>query len=136
MGLRVSHGAFEASYSAFNRFRKFVLTSIGGSYPPHKQEDLDPDRWYWDTDMPFNSESHKGLKEFLCHSDCDGEISPEMCKVVADELESILPYIKKLEEKEKAIGQLLARGGYVQVTTDFIEGCRDAHRKNEPLEFL
>lgn len=136
MGLRVSHGAFDASYSAFNRFRKFVLTSIGGSYPPHEQEGLDRDRWYWDTDKPFNSKSHQGLKEFLCHSDCDGEISPEMCKVVADELESILPYIEVLEEKEKASGQLLARGGYVQVTKDFIAGCRDAHRKNEFLEFL
>jgi hypothetical protein len=136
VGLRVSHNAFEASYSAFNRFRKFVLTSIGGSYPPHKQEDLDRDRWYWDTDMPFSSETHPGLKEFLCHSDCDEEISPEMCKVVADELESILPYIEALEEKEPATGQLLACGGYVQVTKDFIEGCREAHRKNEPLEFL
>ncbi|WPS85394.1 hypothetical protein SMD22_01840 (plasmid) [Brevibacillus halotolerans] len=136
MGLRVSHNAFEASYPAFNRFRKFVLTSIGGSYPPHKQEDLDGNRWYWDTDMPFSSETHSGLTEFLCHSDCDGEISPEMCKVVADELESILPYIEALEEKESATGQLLARGGYVQVTKDFMDGCKEAHLKNEPLEFL
>lgn len=136
MGLRVSHNAFEASCSAFNRFRKFVLTSIGGSYPPHKQEDLESDRWYWDTDRPFSSETHPGLKEFLCHSDCDGEISSEMCKVVADELQSILPYIETLEEREPASGQLLARGGYVQVTKDFIEGCREAHSKNEPLEFL
>lgn len=136
MGLKVSHNAFEASYSAFNRFRKFVLISIGGSYPPHEQKDLDSDRWYWETDMPFSSETHKGLKEFFCHSDCDGEITPEMCKVVADELDSILPYIKTLEEKEPATGQLLAYGGYVQVTKDFIAGCREAHRKNEPLEFF
>lgn len=59
-----------------------------------------------------------------------------MCKVVADELQSILPYIEVLEEREPASGQLLARGGYVQVTKDFIEGCGEAHRKNEPLEFL
>ena len=136
MVLRVSHNAFEAQYSAFNRFRKFVLTSIGGSYPPHHQEDLDGDKWYWNPDMPFSSESNPGLKEFLCHSDCDGEISPEMCKIVADELESILPYIETLEEKEKATGQLLARGGYAQVTKDFIVGCRVAHFNVEPLEFL
>lgn len=136
MGLKVSHGAFDASYSAFNRFRRFILTSIGGSYPPHKQKGLDNDRWYWGTDMLFSNETHKGLKEFLSHSDCDGEISSEMCKIVADELESILPYVQALEEKEPATGQLLAFGGYTQVTKDFIIGCRKAHHGSESLEFL
>lgn len=123
-------------YSEFNRFRGFVLTSIGGSYPPHQQKDLDNDRWYWDTDRPFSSETHPGLKEFLCHEDDDGEISPEMCKIIADELESILPYIETREKEISATGQLEAYGGYVQVTKHFIDGCRKAHSTNEPLEFI
>lgn len=127
---------FQAPYSVFNQFRKFLLTSIGGSYPPHKQEDLDNERWYWDTDKPFSSETHPGLKEFFCHSDCDGEITPQMCKMVADELESILPHIRALEEENPATDPIKNRGGYAQMTKDFIEGCREVHRKNEPLEFL
>lgn len=136
MGLKVSHGAYEGPYSSFNRFRKFIIASIGGSYPPHEKENLDEDRWYWDTDRPFSSETHPGLKEFFCHSDCEGEIQPEMCKVVADELESILPYIEAREAKDRSAGGLLMRGGYVQITKEFIEGCREAYKKNEPLEFM
>ncbi|WP_244185725.1 hypothetical protein [Bacillus sonorensis] len=44
--------------------------------------------------------THKGLTEFFGHSDCDGEISPEMCKIVADELEAILPYVEELAKKK------------------------------------
>jgi len=135
MGLDTTHDAFHGAYSAFNSFRKFVLESIGGSYPPHKDKTLKDDYWYWGEDSGFGSETHKGLLEFLAHSDCDGEISPEMCKVVADELEAILPQIKERAKTVEAYGHILRDGGYVQVTKLFIEGCRLAHERNEPLEF-
>jgi len=35
MGLDVPHGAFSGAYSAFNNLRRFLLRSIGGSWPPH-----------------------------------------------------------------------------------------------------
>lgn len=35
MGLDVTHGAFSGAYSAFNNLRRFLLRSIGGSWPPH-----------------------------------------------------------------------------------------------------
>lgn len=133
MGLDTTHGAFHGSYSAFNNFRGFLLKSIGGSYPPHEDKELSNGHWYWGEGYSF--ETHKGLAEFFCHSDCDGEISPEMCKVVADELEEILPKIEELAEKEQAYGHILRDGGWVEVTKRFINGCRLAHERNEPLEF-
>lgn len=140
MGLRISHDAFEGLYSTFNHFRRFVLTSIRGYYPPHKQEDLDNLKWYWNQNMPFSNETHPGLKEFLSHSDSEGEIQPEMCKVIADELECILPYIESFEKQEEGkmamTAQILRQGGYVQVTKNFIKGCRTAYLNNEVLEFM
>ncbi|PAV30260.1 hypothetical protein CIL05_07265 [Virgibacillus profundi] len=134
MGLDVSHDAFNGAYSAFNRFRWFVLKSIGGSYPPHGNKELNEGYWYFGDG--YSPETHKGLTEFLKHSDCDGEISPEMCKIVADELEEIMPQIEKLAETEESYGHIKGNGGYVEVTKRFIEGCRLAHERNEPLEFL
>ncbi|MFF5994258.1 hypothetical protein AAGS61_05825 [Lysinibacillus sp. KU-BSD001] len=145
MGLSVSHGAFDASYSAFNRFRRHILRSIGGTFPPHETTDMEKydlksDYWYWYVDdmgnKTYSYETHPGLYELFSHSDCDGEIQPNMCKILADELESILFHIKMLEKKEPATGQLKERGGYVQVTKDFIAGCRLAYSKNETLNFL
>lgn len=134
MGLDTTHDAFHGAYSAFNRFRQFVLKSIGGSWPPHEDKTLDPERWYWD-DEKFDLRKHEGLWEFFTHSDCDGEISPEMCVKVADELESILPHIEELAKSEDANGHIARDGGFVAVTHRFIAGCRLAAERNEPLEF-
>lgn len=134
MGLDVSHGAFHGAYSSFNRLRKFLLKSIGGSFPPHEDPRFEDVYWYWGEG--YSNKTHPGLHEFFGHSDCDGEINPEMCKVVADELETILPKAEELAKLEEAHGHILHNGGYVQVTKDFIDGCRLAYEKNEPLEFL
>ncbi|KZE65033.1 hypothetical protein AV545_03685 [Paenibacillus jamilae] len=134
MGLTVSHGAFDAAYSAFNRFRAFLLESIGGSFPPHDNEELKDNYWYYGDG--YSTETHKGLTEFFGHSDCDGYIDPDMCLLVADELECILPNIIRLEkEKGKGQGHVLSQGGYVQLTKYFIQGCRLAAKRNENLEF-
>ena len=134
MGLDCSHNAFHGAYSSFNRFRQFVSKSIGGSYPPHEDKSLNEAYWYLPDGM--TSETHKGLYEFLGHSDCDGEISPEMCKIVADELEAIIPQMKELEKTTEAVGHTLRDGGYVAVAKSFIKGCRIAHQANEPLRFM
>lgn len=133
MGLNTSHGAFDGAYSAFNRFRGFLLNSIGGSWPPHEDISLDNGQWYWG--KGYNKETHKGLYEFFCHSDCDGEITPELCEKIANDLEDILPFVEELERVKQASGHILSNGGYVVVTKRFIEGCRLAHERNESLEF-
>lgn len=133
MGLDTTHDAFYGAYSAFNRFRKFICEAIGGSFTPHEDKTLKDGYWYWGE--RFNEETYEGLYEFFTHSDCDGEISPEMCKVIADELEEILPQVEKLAKQIFAYGHILRDGGYVEVTKRFINGCRLAYTMNEPLEF-
>lgn len=133
MGLDVSHNAFSGAYSSFNRFRKFVLKSIGGSWSPHEDKSLDDDRWYWDDN--FDMRSNEGLYEFFTHSDCEGTIDPVMCKKVADALEAILPKIEELAQKEESYGHIARDGGYVEVTKRFIAGCRLAHKRRQKLKF-
>jgi hypothetical protein len=76
----------------------------------------------------------EGMYEFLTHSDCDGEISPEMCLKVADDLERILPKIQSLPDQGG--GHIARRGGFAEVTKKFIAGCREAAANNEPLRFM
>ena len=67
------------------------------------------------------------------HSDCDGEISPELCAHVANELEALLPKIEALGWSDG--GHIGARGGYVECTRKFIAGCRAAAAEGVPLGF-
>lgn len=149
MGLDCSHDAFHGAYSAFNRLRQVVAQSIKGSYGPHylyhfrgepakdkqswfiRDESLDENHWYWGPG--YSKETNPGLYEFFCHSDCDGEISPEMCVTVADELEAILPKIEAIDDG--GAGHIAARGGYTEVVRKFIAGCREAASAGEPLDF-
>lgn len=135
MGLDISHDAFHGAYSSFNRFRQFVLESIGGSYPPHKDKTLDDEYWYWDIE-PLPLESYEGLEVFFGHSDCDGEISPNMCKKIAEEFESIRPLMIEYEKRVEATGHLKRNGGYMNVVDTFINGCKLAYENNEYLEFM
>jgi hypothetical protein len=150
MGLCCSHNAFRGAYSAFNSLRQAICHAIGpeASFPPHWQytetgglaedeagrvlyrNDLDPGLIYLPSGLTV---SKPGLCEFLTHSDCDGEISPEMCAKVADDLEEILPNLEAMNWQNG--GHIGAQGGYVEVVKKFIAGCRAAAAANEPLEF-
>ncbi len=131
MGLWVSHDAFHAAYSAFNRFRQAVAEACGGSYPPHDDPKKDPNQWYWEED-DFSRETHPGLTEFFCHSDCDGEISPQLCWHVAKELASLREHPAFDDVGQ---GHILHRGGMRAVLDQFILGCIRAAAAGEPLEF-
>lgn len=134
MGLDTSHDAFHGSYSAFNCLRQEVAHAVGGSYGPHwlrnyhgqlardrdgyliRDTSLDDSMVYLPVEI--TPDAYPGLLEFLRHSDCDGEISPEMCAKVADDLESLLPEC----ECREALGR-------------FIAGCRAAAKEGVPLTF-
>jgi hypothetical protein len=131
MGLDCSHDAFHGAYSAFNRFRQFVAkTAGGGSFSPHEDKSLDDGKWYWGSG--YSKSTHPGLYEFFMHSDCDGDISPKMCTLIADELDALLPLMSTCDSGG---GHIERDGGYVAVTKRFIKGCRDAAAANEVLEF-
>lgn len=145
MGLDTTHDAFHGAYSAFNSLRQEVAACIGGSYPPHwlrafngelardkdgypiRDLSLDGEKAYFPDGL---QESSPGMFEFLSHSDCDGEIAPEMCAKVADALEAVLP-----DMPTRGVGHIAARGGYREVLRKFIAGCRAAAAKGEPLGF-
>lgn len=149
MGLDISYDAFHGAYSAFNRFRQIVAQAAGGSYPPHYLINGDgstarDDRGFPISDKSLNHDDYylesewnkrDGLRAFLSHSDCDGEISPEMCLKVANDLTDLLPEIEHIESVEEAHGHISARGGYVEVTKKFINGCLAAHKEGKPLDF-
>ena len=139
MGLDCSHNAFHGAYSAFNSFRQAVCYVIGGSYPPHNKqnyllwsEDCQPDEniWYWG--HGYSLETHPGLAIFLSHSDCDGEISPEDCIKVANDLEPLIP---RLAELGPGKGHIARDGGFAAVCQRFVDGCREAAKNGEPLIF-
>lgn len=132
MGLYVTHGAFDGAYSSFNNLRRFLLKSIGGSWPPHDNQKFKDGYWYFG--KGYSTITHKGLTEFFGHPDCDGVITPEMCKVVAEELEAILPYAEELANVEMPHDYMLPNR-YIETLKQFINGCRLAFELNEPLEF-
>lgn len=127
MGLDVSHDAFSASYSAFDRFRAAVCKATFGNYC-----DEVSGRDYWIMGEGFSKESHPGLYEFLAHSDCDGEISPDLAAACADEMEALLPAIDAMGEGG---GHVARDGGFGAVARKWIAGCREAAKNGEPLEF-
>lgn len=136
MGLDVSHDAFHGAYSAFDRFRWAICKAMGGSWPPHESEiaadgeKLIAGVWYWG--RGFTQATHPGLHVLLTHSDCDGDISPEDCALVAKDLEQLLPDMAAMGTGG---GHIARAGGYGEVTRKFIAGCLQAAAENEPLQF-
>jgi hypothetical protein len=130
MGLDISHDAFSGAYSAFNRLRQVIAEATGGSFPPHDDPAKNRD-WYYSGDV--HQESMPGLWEFMLHSDCDGEIAPDLCARLADDLEQILPRVEALQKPDA--GHIARAGGYAAVVRQLIKGARAAAEAGEPLEF-
>lgn len=137
MGLDTTHNAFHGSYSSFCIFRKAVAAAAGGSYPPHdpslKDSNGNPlrdDMWYFDNAVTTAKEN-PGLTAFLNHSDCDGFLTPSECKMIADEIEALLP---KIDEQDY-MGHTLGNGWISMVGRQWIAGCRLAARKRQKLHF-
>lgn len=103
MGLDCSHEAFSGAYSAFNRFRRVVAKAWGGSFPPHENPTYSNDVFYTPDDIQTKADA-PGLWTFLEHSDCDGQLTPDECRQVADELEALLPRIAALDGEADAGG--------------------------------
>jgi hypothetical protein len=116
MGLDLSHGRFHTSYSGFNRLRCCIAELAGFT--------VEDDYW---GDIPAGHP----LKDFLNHSDCDGELSPEQCKVIIPALsEILLKWTSNIRGLDEASTQF-----YQRQVGNFIEGMQLAIKANEPLEF-
>lgn len=156
MGLDTTHDAWHGAYSAFHRWRQRIAEAAGfpqldlmemywsgktisglpmeirwlpndwqGStaqaerYWLHHREKL-PLRWN-------DVEGDKRLRPLLEHSDCDGDLAPAHCAIIADALEELLP---KLDGEGG--GHI---GNWREKTEKFIAGCRAAAAAGEALEF-
>lgn len=125
MGLNVSHGAFNGAYSAFNRMRIAVCKATGGGEIETNGEK------FFSVGPGFEFESHPGLLEFLGHSDCEGDIDPSACKLVARDLRKVAELMPDAED----VGHIAAVGGMRAAVIKFAEGCERAADAGEPLVF-
>lgn len=107
MGLGLSHGSFNCSYSTFKDLRVYLANKAG-------------------IEDRFNVKEDDILKIFFEHSDCDGEIESSKCNDVADKLEALLPDIP----------ESVFPPCFHKLTQQFIEGLRSAYAANENLRFI
>ena len=122
MGVDVSHDCWQGPYTAFHRWRTKIAEVAGytDQWPDgllignhEDSEDFLSGTWKKTPDDP--------ILILLCHSDCDGEITVEHAKALADRLEGLLPKLRG--------------GDYRQRTEQFIAGLRDAAAAGETVEF-
>lgn len=139
MGLHVSHGCFNSSYSTFNEWRR-ELAKVACLPPLDLMEGflgddilivvkdfvncLDKIGYNISLDqfpiLWINFE-HNPLVLLLNHSDCDGRIPYELCEKLAESLEEV---------SHKIINNY-----YKNLTIAFITGLRLAAEKKEDIVF-
>lgn len=117
MGLDTSHNAWHGSYGSFNKFRYWLADRIGIN--------LDDYNGYGQRGTKDLSTINHGIRPLLDHSDCDGELSPEDCKTVADGLDLIIKAVVPNDDLY----------GFYKCAIQFREGCLLAHSQNETIDF-
>lgn len=131
MGLDMTHDAWSGAYSAFNQFRTKIAEVSGyreqwegGRFEVDDGEDTTESGIY---DGNWKKPPSDPILFLLLHSDCDGKIEPDHCRLLADRLEGLLPNLHG-----DGGGHL---GDYRAKTERFIKGLREAAAAGEPLEF-
>lgn len=150
MGVIISNKnciAYDGTSTSFNNLRRYVLYSIGGSFPSHSDIDsdltLDENKWYFErkSNQPkvYSRKTHEGLADFFSLSDCEGEISVDKCGRIAKELTNLLPMLKNLTvndniviAKERVNSQFDIHH-YNKLLVTFIKGCETAYQTNDSL---
>lgn len=117
MGLDTSHDCWHGSYSSFNRFRESLAEQIGTKLNEYEG---------FGGQKKFDTLKHD-IRPLLDHSDCDGTLSVQEAKQVANGLTSILEnFNENLNYDIYSFKQRIIR---------FRDGCLDAVRLNEPIDF-
>jgi len=117
MGLDFSHSDAHWSYSGFMKFRTHLAECTG--------IDLDMMEGFGG-DGEWSPPLTEPIIDLLNHSDCDGELTPEQCKIIAPRLRKIVSEWSDSDymvmyDKKNAL--LLA------------DGMEEAAANGEPLEF-
>ena len=102
MGLYFSHGSAHWAYRYFKDFRRKLAKEIN--------LDLETMEGYSDNDSAISWDTVKDpIVYLLNHSDCDGDLSPQICKVVATRLRELVQKWEPSDlDKQQAL--LLADG--------------------------
>jgi hypothetical protein len=116
MGLNTTHGAFDGSYGSFGQLRTLVakkininLNNMVGFGGKKRWENVNDD-----------------IKYFLHHSDCDGAITPNQCKLIAKRMDELVLTVTDEEDPT---------GYFREKMRTFSDGCKLAAKKKEKLEF-
>ena len=117
MGLDTTHNAWHGSYSSFNKFRSWLGEQIGINLKDYIG-------YGNDVGLELSSIDHD-LQPLFDHSDCDGELTPEQCKQIADGIDSVLKTAPKDDFPYS----------HYQSAVEFRDGCLLAYSKNESMEF-
>lgn len=121
MGLDTTHNAWHGPYSSFNRFRYKLASLIGINLDDYTGYNANGTKELDSMDHP--------LVPLFNHSDCEGELTPEECKSIADGLE---PIIKSLPVPELTFS---IENEFVRDVIQFRDGCLEAYSKKENIEF-
>jgi hypothetical protein len=119
MGLDTTHDAWHGAYSSFGNWRKEIAKAAG--MPPLNDMVGFGGNIEWDT-LEYND-----IHILLKHSDCDGEISWQDCKLVAEALTDLLDKLPNEFDYTFLSPKKLAER--------FIAGCMLAYNSKENLEF-
>jgi hypothetical protein len=148
MGLRVSHGCWEGSYSTFSDWRSALADAAGfpplvlmeGYYDERQWVGMLPKVRFLETQPLFlkaqgQEQPIVGLKRLpirwdyfkedyltvlLLHSDSEGQIEAALCGPLADRLEELIPKLPEV---------------WQQYTRKFIDGLRRARESGQAVEF-
>lgn len=116
MGLNTTHGAWDGSYGSFGAFRDLIAKKIGIN--------LNDMQGFGGNKQWANVKDD--LTHLLNHSDCDGGIKPQHCKLIAKRLDEIVDTVTDHEDET---------GYFREKMRTFSKGCKLAARKKQTLEF-
>jgi hypothetical protein len=134
MGLDCSHDCWHGPYSQFMRWRQWLNRFVMGERGDQGDAAAQKIGWMGATREAVEAAWEQGMYEdqslpinvLMAHSDCEGEIAPEVCGPLADELQRIA---------EKFMPP---RGTYDEMrpaTERFVAGLRRAAANDEPVRF-
>jgi hypothetical protein len=102
--------------------------AFGYSIP---NKELDEKMWYVGEDGML-----EGVHMFLCHSDCSGSFLPKECRIVARDLEEIIPLLEAHTKDWVQMPAYIERnGGYVATLNNYIRACRAAASARQRLRY-
>ena len=125
MGLDTSHNAWHGPYSSFNNFRRWLAEKIEinlNDYIGYRNESAT---------KKLTSIDHK-LMPLFNHSDCEGILTPDECKQIAEGIEEVLKNMSKEEIEHPENEYSLSNYNKAK---QFREGCLLAYSLDENIEF-